>query len=410
MTTYKLLEQKLSDRFYIKIESQFPSQLFAGQGISVLLTESLSAASPIMSVKLMDSVGALVSAAYMSPEVIYTTTFGLDDHNARTAQFSLSTEKGQNVSQGTIENVGMDINFLSNNWPKLISQTHSRSWTQVRYSDVVTQIATECGLSTTDIEQTDQILNVIQPGWTNYQMLCWIAEHARSSTGNVGFDMAVRFDNTFSFKTYNSFFNVPPKYNLYLKGRKMTNRNIYNIDFRHDYAPTMSRAGGFGVHTMYFDYNKKQFVASDMDITKTNQAQLSDWYFIPTAHLNPVQRLYMARDTNAKITAEHNLASASNSVQSVQFSILGDANLHIGDLVNLVLYNSEQLKSPINEIYSGYWLVSKVTQIIDFPTSGFTTDLTLVRSGFNGTAITNFAKSAKGKLNIPMAPSTGNTI
>lgn len=411
MSTYKLLEQKITGKYYLKIESSFPSQIFAASVSRIILNESFSAGTTLMEISFLDAVGSLINGMFLTPEVEYTTTFGLDDQNASQCGFQLSANRAETVTGGKIQDVATSASFMGTNWPNMLNQTHSRSWAAAKYSDVVKAIAQECGFTDLDIEETSGTFDVIQPGWQNYKMLEWVAEHAVNASNVPGYDMVVTIDGAFRFKTYNAFFQSPLVRNLYLFGQNPTNANIYDVHFTQNYAPTMNAGGGFGVHHMYYDYDSGEFVVDDMDISQSSQSQLSDWFFMPAAHLNPTSRMYGARDANVAQVAEKKIASTINTVNNLKFSMLGDTNLHAGDVVNLVLSTNTLFKNPINEFYSGYWLIAAVSQIIDVQAASFTSQLTLVRAGFNGTGITNLVKSPMGKVLAPNPNSgAGSTI
>lgn len=399
-TKYKLFEVTLNDNVYVRVESDFPSQMFSAHLSTLQLTEYFSAASPSMQLNFVDQFGDLVNNTYLTPEVSYDVYFGKSHNDNSKSSFSLSVNKAESTSPGAIENVAMSVNFLRHEWFKLVSQTHSRSWTDKRYSQAIEDIAKESGFNKTSIETTDGTHNILQPHWTNYQLIKWIADHAISSTGVSGYDLAVTLDNRFLFQTYNKFFDQIPYRDYVLVSpsvdTKFAENQLFTMSMEQQYAPIMS-GGGFGSEYSYFDYENKEFVTKKLTVADTNQSQLSDWYFIPKEHSTPSKQIYAGRDIDAIHTAENDLVNRVNAIQSMNVSILGDSKIHIGDVVGVVLPTAREDKKIFNEMYSGYWLVTKVIHLIDFKNSSYITKLALSRAGINSTEIKNLVKSKVGK-------------
>lgn len=397
-TIYTLFEEAVKEDLYMKVESDFPSEIFSVAAQSVTLVETLSAASPIMVLRLADQFGDLVNHTYISPDTSYDVYFGKSPNENMKCSFSLSVGTASNYASGVIENVAMEINFLRHNWEKLISQTHSRSWNNVRYSDVVRQIAEEAGFTSFDIEETDERLSVIQPGWTNIQLLKWIQGQARSTSGISGFDIGARLDGSFIFKTFDKLFDQKPKFE-YILSDEYSEDSIWDMNIIQEYSP-MTTQGAFGITYSYFDYENKEFKTDDMVLSETNQRQISDRYFLAKSHEVPMRRMYGGRNTRLVNEAENRILQTANSIQSLKITVKGNTNLHIGDMINIVLQSSRVSKSPVSEPYSGYWLVSKVSHFVSFQSKMHQTVLELSRPGMDGTRaeMDRLVKTKVGKI------------
>jgi hypothetical protein len=395
-SSYTLIEEQFDTNYYVKVQSDFDSQLLFGSMNSLLMVESLTAGSPMMVMRFLDNLGVLVNSTYISPDASYDVFFGKDKLSTKKGSFSLSTNDGKSLGAGNIENVAMDINFLSNNWFNVLYKSASRSWSSVYYSDVVQQIAEECGFTNIDVEKTDEKVDVIQPNWSNYQMIKWLAKHAKSAEGITGYEILAKLDGSFSFKTYNTLFKQAPLKNLYLSTTQVGDNMLYGLNTVQQYAPLIKN-GAAGQHYVYFDYDNKQFVTGNKTLSSTKQAQLSDWFFVSQDHDIAYKNFFGGRDIKTEDVVESKIAGMANSIQEIRTTIMGDVKLHIGDIVNVVLAPSKKSTKPINEMYSGYWMISQVTQIVDFGAKQVRTDLRLMRAGLNGRSLKNLVKSSTGK-------------
>jgi len=409
MTTFKLFEHSTStaagqQKYYVRMESTFPSQIYMANMERVTVSEKFGVGSPVCSIKFNDTVGSLVNEAFISPEVTYNLFIGPDFSTAVTPfPFMLSGMSAQSTTSGDMSNVGTDVAFMGASWLPMLNTSHSRSFGSVLVSDVVNQIATECGFTNINIEPTDTAINIIQPYWSDYKMLQWLAVHARSASGNVGYDFVVGADNSFTFGSYSFMNKKPPVRNLFFLGRGSTSVQIYGLKIEHAFANAMHNTGGTGLTSYYFDYASRSFKNSTADITGVDLSQLSDWASLPTSLVGHDNSLYGALDVDTgDIVAQGIIARANNNALKISFTMLGDIGLHTGDVVNILVNTNDQLNNQINELYSGYWLISGLTHVIDFEHTIFNTQVECIRAGVNGTNVTNMSKSSAGKNLAPV--------
>lgn len=396
---YKIFEFEYKDSYYVKLESEHNSQIRSGLINSLSLFESLSSGSPIMSLKLVDEFGDLLTHNYISPSSTYDLYIGKSLSESKKSSFSLSKAEAENSVYGKTMGVSFDLTFISSIWPKLMKNTHSRSWENTRYSDVVQEIAEEVGFEDYEIEQTSGQYNVIQPDWTNIQLLNWIRRRAANSSNLPGYEMGSRLDGKLFFKTFNNLYQEKPVKDLILADEDIQTNHVFgNLHVKQEYASTLTQ-GGFGLNSSHFDWEQKKFVTNKKKISDTNQIQVSDWWFIAEEHEEAEKRFYGGRDTNTPLVAENKIADIANSVQTIDITISGDIDLHVGDILNIIiLSDKESSDKNVNDWYSGYWMIGKLAHNISFENNVFTTHLTLIRSGINGLDIDGLVKSKAGKV------------
>ena len=392
---FTILEEA-HEKYYIKLESEYDSKVSAAQITSISVIENFSHGTPFLLLKFIDGMGDLINHTHMSPSAEYDLYLGVDQKSAKKSSFSISNIGYENMANGRPEYVAMDLTFITAMWPKLIKDTHSRSWSEKKYSDVVKELATEIGFISSDIEDTDKTFNIIQPDWTNLQLLRWLSKHSYSINGMGGYDFGVKIDGTFVFKTLDSFFNQKPIKELYLSNPTDKSDFFTTFDIKQRYMDLINQGAG-GYDYMFFDYDKKEFIKGSRKISDSKQRQLSDWSYIATEHSEAKRRFFGGCDINTPNLAENRILDVSNSIQSLDISISGDINIHIGDIVNLIIPPSQYSKTIVNENYSGYWMVGKVNHNISVNDASFVSYLTLIRSGYDGKKLKGFEKTKTGK-------------
>lgn len=414
MATYKLLESatnSVGGKYYVRIESNFPSQVYLANIRNIQFTECLHASSPMMTLDFMDTVGSLTNLSFLSPEITYNAYLGRDPTNvAGPFPFSLSGHTQQQTQAGDVAQVASQPAFLSSAWIKLMTVVKSRSWNNMSISDVVTDILEECGFLKVVVERTPAKQTIVQPNWSNYQMLKWLAPRAVNVNGDSAYDFVAGMDGSFIFQSHNTFLNQAPFTTLYLKGRGATNINIYGVKFKNKFMEKTNRSPALGVHSSYFDYHKGAFVTADTNITQVNQAQLSDWTSIPNDLIQVAFTFHNGQDVNTQTVVKSIITTATKDVTQLEFQMLGNHRLKVGQVVNIVMNTGEHVTNSVNEFFSGYWLVDGITHVVDMANTVFNTKVHVARAGMNGTNITNMAKTATGKKLVAVTPTSTSII
>lgn len=394
---YTIIEEGIENHYYIKLESEHDSQLNIAVVDSIGVVESIGAGSPYLTISLQDGLGDLINNTYISPDAAYTLSLGRTALSSVSSDFSLASVQAATITPGKTESVGMQIDFMSSNWPFLMKDTHSRSWGNVRISDVVQNIASEVGFYASEVEQTSGFVSVLQPDWTNMRLLRWLAMNAVNKDGLGGYEFLGTSDGRFIFKTFESLFSQKPKRRLVLSQSEKDDPTFGTFSIRQDYAGVLSR-GGFGLNYGYFDYNTKQFVDGKARISDMNTRQISDWYFISKQHETASRRFWGGRNPGTKHVAETRVLDVANAAQTIDVTIQGDVLLHAGDIVDIFIPPSEFHTNIVNERYSGYWMIRKVVHQVSIRNRFFFSHLTLCRPGINGVTLDGLVQSRRGKV------------
>jgi hypothetical protein len=397
-----IINTAISDTYYLAVHMETDKQnddtieSFSVNQVSII--ETVLSGTPYLNLKFTDGHGDLISQKPIIPDKTFHVAFGTRQKDSIVSKFKLSQFSAQSMNSESMSDIFISGNFISDKWENLFKKTYSRSWSKVRYSDVVRDIATQAGFEKLDIEETGDLYEVIQPNWTNNHFLKWLCKRSLNQKGIGGYFYAIRLDGTFIFKTFDSCFEQKPKksFNYHTKG----DPNGFNsFTMNTSYMPTLVH-GGFGLKTLHFDYNTKSFTSDNITLDTFNERQLSDWYYVAKSHMEPSKLLYGGRDTDLLDVAQNQIITNSNSVHKTEIQVVGDQKLQLGDIINLRIPNSgakQQQDTLLNEMYSGYWFIWKVAHLIDGNNRKYITHLFLMRNGINGLNVKGLVKTSTGK-------------
>jgi hypothetical protein len=394
-----IFEEEWTENLYVKFESEHNTTA-NGIGIKRLsIIETMELGSPFLNMKLIDTFGDLMNLHYISPKDDYIFTLGRSDVSAVAHPFKLSVSNMSNLSLGKTENLSMDVTFISSIWDKNTKDTHCRGWSQMTYSAILEELMVEMGVEEYDIEPTDGVFDVIQPNWTNFQLIKWMSLHAVNTTGQTGYQYGFTSNGKFFFKTIDKLYSQKPV-KAYFLGKPAKNVVSFGqFEIKHEYQP-VNQQGGFGMEYEYFDYETKQWITGQKKYSETDNRQLSDWCYICKEHENAVNNFSGGRDTNTEKVAESHITNVANFNQKIEIQISGDVDVHVGDVIELLILSGQYTAEYIiNEKYSGYWMINKVTHDVLFDSKEFKTYLTLTRNGYNGVEkdLKGFVKTTTGK-------------
>ena len=389
-----------SPNYTVKIETEtdIDDDVAGFRPISLVLEEGIGYMSPMLRLRLIDLTGVLVDESKLPPDEVFTVHIGRDDESLEEFEFQLSKLSMENIQPQSPSRLALDLYFLIEGWEDFGYKRHNRSWKGDEYSDVVEEIAGDSGFDP-DVEDTEEFENlgqendeniIYQLHWTNFQLLNWIAKRARSDEhGCCGFIFGIKANKEFFFKTPNELYEEDEEIE-YVYTPAFNDEDfdedepIYNIEVVNDYA-SLLKHGASGFKYKWFDYMEKEYEEDESEIEDTGVDKLSDHFYIAEEHLDQKGYYYGHRDTKAKDVAEARIVHLAHSIQKVRIMVKGNQDLHIGDIVKIVI--ASVVDNDFNETLSGKYMISGLTHKISFDEKngrGFWTELTLQRAGPSG--------------------------
>jgi len=417
----QIYNRGVDDGVFVKLECDKETPLTGFSPISIEMSESLSIGTPFIELVFNDMEGDYFNRYKIDPTATFTLSIGTKDSYYIRTDMRYSQLKFMNNVAGKSINIAYHITFVHSGWYEMIAKEYNRGWANVKYSDVVQQISSECGFRSVEIAESDKIIeSVIQPHWANITMLNWIKKRAWAINRCCShYEYGITLDNKFFFKSISNLideqtaaaingeipvFRMEGRYELERKQKEAERENLNNptyfVSFQgreHYVSSIVNATGGFDV--IYYDSKLGEIVRSTRKYSNTKSIQLTDWGSIKKVHENSNMLFYGGRDNETPTRAINQVLNVINSTNDFTIAMVGAPNIHIGDLVEVIIpVMSEGQVDPINTTYSGFYLVAGVDHNVSFTNSSYISTITLSRHGFDGKNLDGYVNSRRGKF------------
>ena len=270
------------------------------------------------------------------------------------------------------------------NVPKLFLPTYCRGWDQSVKTTLET-IATELGVDKTEISDSlDYQCNIIQPGWTNQQLLNYLKMNLKGRGGEANFYCYIKRErgkSIFVFDHVASLVNGAIKYQFVINDEAIQGHYpIYDYNLQDNYM----LCGLFGAKVRsngYFDYNSSEFKETENTIQE--YLSLTDYFLVDSEDSEHSSgNLFHGRSNEFTEDFEGRSKGDyfSQLTDLVKMSALtqGLPNMTPGMVVKIFFPQGALVGNIYGYQYSGYWLVEKVVHTFD---DTFRTRMLLTRNG-----------------------------
>ena len=380
--------------------------------IQVVMKEAFSIPSPILVATFIDAEGDAMNATKLHSASTYTLTFESYDGSKIKSKWNLSHIDHTNTMAGQSTQGTFSVYFVHETWKSFAYEIHCRGWSQVKYSDIVNQIAGEAGFDVSKIQNTDEVFESLQqPNWSNAKMMKWILSRAGAAGKGGEFEYTISMDGKFAFAPFSSYLNrefrirdslsrIPT---IYLGGQARdqgqkntqeresnTTANIYASNYVVVEDSTNNhKQGAGGVVNSWYNFNRARYNRKPMKYSEVSNDQSSEFSLVNKSYEDSPMFLGHGRNhIEAEQIGENRINSIVNGMQKVRVSLPTTTVLRVGEVVNFKIPVSIEYvenQGKFNEIHSGKYVIASVTNNLDagkkIPT--FTTELLLVRQGTN---------------------------
>jgi hypothetical protein len=370
----------------------------AGLLRSYIMIESTNMFLPVLQLVVLDRENILLGAFTLTGADRLQIDLGDltgDDYTYKYELFSI--QEAELRSLLAVDSM-MTITFWPLRWKELFKGFKVRGFSKIPASTVASNVVT--GVKEKEIEPSKESRNYIQAQWTDAQFLRHLAQYAvgKYSAGYWYF-----------FDRYDKFFFCTPAH-LLMKPLKPTHKFEYvndpesMRDLDREFKPilawrltsnykTLLLQSGYGSTVKWFDYDDKAYKESTILYTNTELPDFVDWVFMSKDDMdkNKVRSIYQGNMSKAAYskedyrTATRNISNAIYNLLSLEIIIRGDKEIRLGDKVQVNIPAIVDLKGIYRRMdtLSGYWLISKISHMLEVNQRSFLMKLVLLRSGIN---------------------------
>lgn len=412
-------QEDTKESTYIRLECDDENGLSDVLPQSVFIAEAFSYASPIITVTFKDQYGVYINLLKIDPETIFNMFVGETKENSVMIPLRISRIDLSNNVSGKSENLSFKISFVHSEWNTLINKRMCRGWKEKKYSEVVEEIASECGFSDIQITPSRHSFGeIVQPHWPNNIFLKWLQENAVPEKYDDHYEFAGKIDNSFFFKSLSDIIEentlkaeegaIPL---IKLHGYESVPKERTEAKEDNDDVPPqfMSFSGtehymdtvvhGGSIRSMHYDFMTGMLVDTPTYTNDMDSLQMSDWSGIKEAHQETQRVFYHGRDPYGDDKSKLRMSNVQISMNQFAVKTEGAISLHVGDMVEIMIPTPTNMIPPFSVMYSGFYLVGAITHHLTLePSPMIVSNIELTRHGFDSRDLKGYTETSLGKF------------
>ena len=407
------------DGLFIRLTCSEDNELQYVSVKNITLVEGLGLVTPTMVIEFVDGTGDFTNHNRLDTDALYTLYFGREMTTATQTPFKIVDIQTASGTQGRTNNMSFSVVFAQKMWQELSVVKHNRGWENKRYDEIISEIVSDKGFDEVDVEESDSIItNILQISKTDNAMINDIQQKATPSSHDGHYVYSARLDNKFFFK---STLTLIDKGMELRKEDKLPKLQMGGQPPRDDRAKTYSgnkniptAFTGFGsvenyakhlkngvtsIESSFYDWEGRTYNRVKKGLADINATQLSEWSLVREATDFVSKKVFGGRLTNVMSKSINNISEMSLQMQDVFINLEGQIELHVGDIVEVIIPTTEDSNTPYNEMYSGYYMVSNIKhQMTLNKATDFVSQLTLTRNGMDAKDMKGYVRSKQGRV------------
>ena len=362
--------------------------------------------SPVVVVRFMDAMGSIMSRGdiginepfYLEISSNSTTMSRAAIIPLRLSDILYGNSSNNNNGSGQIE---YKLTFMFDRWADFITNEKNRCWLGKTYSDVIKEISDSYGFYTTVEPSIGAQESIIQPYYTDSQMLRYCIERADTQTGDMLLVAPRIFQNRLDIQSKTTFINDQSgqasngNCPVLTMGPKPTDEKQYRQDVldNGDFPTTFTifdsssdlvayqKSAAVGVKSYTYDFETAEYTPMDDSFESESTTTVSKYkYDAPVAEAH-----FECATTKTQNIINKNRVN-SDILNFRRFTVATDGCewFEVGMVVELVIPSSPY--SGVDAVYSesdsGFYIITGIDHRMNFGrVNTYTTLLTLRREG-----------------------------
>lgn len=415
---------------YIRLSCEKQNEISLCTPKRLEIKNNLGMSTPVVTMVFEDQNGDMFNYMKFDTNAVFTLQFGRDVENLFELELKIARIDFRNGVLGSPTGLEFHIDMVAKNWYESTAKRHFRGWYTNDMISVVRDLVEDSKYDAIDVtpaEKKSSPQPIAQTGMSNLEMLEWIRKRTQPSkniTGSGHYEYGMSFSGVFMFKSMNDVISTNEPLIRANRAPVVTigeDAIIMNEDYqetiksnqgipefftqfigREKYMNSVIHGGG-DIRASYYDWDQGKYKVEHVVYSKTDTMQLSDTSLINQNHESTNYVVFGGRDNYTINETKSKLQEINNSVQEIIIATQGSGFVDIFQIIELIIFNNdEQTTQQINEMYSGFYMISGVNHIFDFSkTLNFVSELTLTRSGIDQSGFSdtsNLTTSKRGKL------------
>lgn len=387
----------------------------------ITMSESFDLMIPTMIIDFIDGSGDLLNHNRLDTDAIYTLSIGRTMTDTVETRYKISDIVAGNGIGGRNINSNFRVVFSHAHWDIFGGKRKNRAWNNSYISDVIRDIVSEYGFNKVSIENSlNRSEVIIQPDITDNDFIMSLKRRSTPESRDGHYETCVTLKNEFIFKSTFSLIQdginkyrsdslpllrlggiLPPsERNRAYKNNEKVPISFMGFNTEEHYMRSITDGANMIKHS-YFDWNNREYITSTDTISDLNATQLSDWSLIRDDAKFVSKEAFGGRAEDVSIVARNALSEKSLRMQEISINMVGQLELHCGDIVEILIPTGDDSQIPYSELYSGFYMIKEANHRLFLRESlDYTTSLVLVRHGMDGKTLSGYSKSIRGKANF----------
>lgn len=404
------------DSIFLRLTTDMDISVSKIKPISLTMNEKMGRGTPSIVFDFIDGGGDLSNHNIPHSGALFFLDIGRGIVD--TTRFTMRVSKLLSLtSTNGSEQLTYRMFFVHAGWDKFIGKTMCRGWGEKNPSDVITEIAMECGWGEVDTFDCDEEFNIIQPNCTNVDFMKWLANKSTMETGMPRYSGTL--ENKFIYKSIQRIIteNTAPAAAgalpvIRMEGQMSTSEatteatensgipkyfTTYKIHEKQ-VEKRLAGAGGFKSYT--YDSHKDEFKIDSWTIADVDSPQLSDWVSSPDSFEKSEKPIFCGRGEDNRKEAIRTISNTIDDAIELDITTAGSTDIKVGIMIEVLIPvpPTSDVGDIYNIMYSGFWIVSEVSHWVKFEDSSMTTHTKLIRSGHDSKQLSGFERTAGGKF------------
>lgn len=414
-------KQQESDGLFVRLTCSEDNELQYVKVKSVTFNESIGLMIPTMIIDFVDATGDFVNHNRLNTDAIYTLYFGRSMLMATETTYKIFDIQHSNGTQGRTKNMGFKVMFSHSSWEESAAVKRSKGWNLRKYSDVVSEIVSNKGYESVDIETSLRTVeNIIQMNETDNSLIRKIQKRATPVSQDGHYVFCGTLDNRFFFKSTYELIKAgmdkrkDDKMVVLRLGGQPSQRDREKLTVNNENVPVGFTGfgasenyaghvanGATAVEASYYDWNNRTYIRKTKGFKDLNATQLSEWSLIRENTNYVSKKVFGGRDRSVVDEAINQMSETSLAMQDVYINLEGQLELHCGDIVEVIIPTNEDSEVPYNEMYSGYYMIKDIKHMMALSKStDFVSQLTLTRNGMDAKDMKGYVRSKNGRTSL----------
>lgn len=370
---------------------------------NITINEQFGWTTPVITMDMQENGRVFADSKFDMSQKFYLSISESSGGTLNTMALRLSSVIIGNQSPQDAGRTNITATFVMADWAKMQSDHYIKSWTQRSPSNIVEGIVKDCGYTGGLFEDCRVNSNLVQYNTTNSEFIEYLSKNAVSIENKDRVEFGQRSNGEFLFTSVSGIIKhdveklTKKRIPLMILGQPISGISpnwkdngwfpprFHSFVVKDDYKK-QSSSGSSGIRQSYFDFATGEYKVRKIGFDDLITKMLSKINSILPGDNSKTIARYYGSDTNAFSLQEQEVANSNSKNIILDVGCNFQPKAHIGHLINLMIPLVDMVGrggDMVSTLYSGYYVVTGISHVIDVTSHQGITKLLVRRQGFD---------------------------